>query len=177
VTNVEDPAATATYGSRYVFGKIDQRELAASVRVDWTFSPKFSLQVYLQPLISVGTYSELKELRTPRTYTFNKYGEDNGSTIAYNETAAEYTVDPDGAGSAAPFTFSNPDFNLTSLRGNAVLRWEFLPGSTAFFVWTHSTYIEEDPGTFDFGRDFGKLFGNENFYDVFLVKIAYWLHP
>jgi len=177
VTNQEDPAAAATYGTRHVFAKIDQREVSASVRVDWTFSPKLSLQVYLQPLIAVGAYSEFKELRSPRTYTFNRYGEDNGSTISYDAAAEEYTVDPDGSGGASPFTFSNPDFNFKSLRGNAVLRWEFLPGSTAFLVWTHSNYNLEHPGTFDFGRDFGSLFNNENFEDVFLLKIAYWIHP
>ncbi len=177
VSNREDPTATATYGSRHVFGKIDQRELSASVRLDWTFSPKFSLQIYVQPLIAVGTYSDFKELRSPRSYSFNRYGQDNGSTISYDESAGEYTVDPDGAGSAVPFTFSNPDFNFKSLRGNAVLRWEFLPGSTAFLVWTHSNYNVDHPGTFDFGRDFGDLFNNENFEDVFLIKIAYWIHP
>ncbi len=82
VMNHEDITATNTYGSRHVFGKIDQREISASVRVDWTFSPKLSLQLYLQPLISVGTYSDLKELKAPREYSFNRYGEDNGSTIA-----------------------------------------------------------------------------------------------
>jgi hypothetical protein len=177
VANVEDPAATATYGTRHVFGKIDQREVSASVRLDWTFSPKLSLQIFLQPLISVGAYSGFKELRAPRTYTFNRYGADNGSTIAYDEAGGEYGVDPDGGGPAASFTFSNPDFNVTSLRGNAVVRWEFLPGSTAFFVWTHSTHDDADPGSFDFGRDVGKLFGRENYDDVFLIKIAYWLHP
>ena len=177
VGNFEDATATATYGNRHVFGKIDQRELSASVRLDWTFTPKLSLQVYLQPLISVGKFSDFKELREPRTYTFNRFGVDNGSTISYDEGNGEYGVDPDGGGPATALTIPNPDFNVTSLRGNAVVRWEFLPGSTAFFVWTHSTYDESDPGSFDYGRDFGKLFSTKNYDDVFLIKIAYWLHP
>lgn len=177
VANVPDPTAAATYGTRHVFGKIDQREISASVRLDWTFTPKLSLQVYLQPLVSVGAYSAFKELREPRSYTFNRYGEDNGSTISYDAEGGQYTVDPDGAGPAGSLSFSNPDFNFASLRGNAVVRWEFLPGSTAFFVWTHSNFDDSDPGTLDYGRDFGKLFSNGNHDDVFLVKVAYWLHP
>ncbi len=177
VSNVEDPTATATYGTRHIFGKIDQREMSASVRLDWTFTPKLSLQLYLQPLISVGAYSAFKELKEPRTYTFNKYGEDNGSTIAYDGLNGEYTVDPDGGGPAETLTFSNPDFNLSSLRGNAVVRWEFLPGSTAFLVWTHSNYSNTDPGTVDFARDVSKVFSTVNYDDVFMVKIAYWIHP
>jgi hypothetical protein len=180
VGNFGDPTATATYGERYVFGKIDLREVSASVRLDWTFTPKLSLQVYLQPLVSVGTYTEFKELKEPHTYTFNVYGQDNGSTITQTPDAdgrPQYSVDPDGTGPAETLTFANPDFNLTSLRGNAVLRWEFLPGSTAFLVWTHSNYTETDPGTFDFARDFEKAFSTVNYDDVFLLKIAYWIHP
>jgi hypothetical protein len=178
VGNFEDPTATATYGNRHVFGKIDLREVSGSVRVDWTFTPKLSLQVYLQPLISVGAYSEFKELKEPHTYTFNHYGTDNGSTIGYDSAQGEYIVDPDGsAGPAESFSFTNPDFNLTSLRGNAVLRWEFLPGSTAYLVWTHSNYSDTDPGSLDYGREIDKVFSNQNYDDVFMLKIAYWIHP
>jgi hypothetical protein len=177
VGNFTDPAATATYGQRHVFGKIDQQELSASIRIDWTFTPRLSLQVYLQPLISVGDYSGYKELKEPRTYTFNTYGEDNGSTISYSGASREYTVDPDGSGPAESLSFQNPDFNLSSLRGNAVLRWEFLPGSTAFLVWTHSNYSNADPGSLDFGRDVSKVFSTVNYDDVVMLKIAYWIHP
>ena len=178
VSNVPDPTATATHGTRHIFGKIDQREISASVRLDWTFTPKLSLQLYLQPLISVGSYSGFKELKEPHTYTFNVYGQDNGSTISGDVTNAEYTVDPDGGGGPAePLTFHNPDFNFTSLRGNAVLRWEFLPGSTAFLVWTHSNYTDTDPGSVDYARDLDKVFSTTNYDDVILLKIAYWLHP
>ncbi len=174
VTNVDDPSATATYGIRPVFAKIDQREYSASIRLDWTFTPRLSLQLYMQPLISVGSYSEFKELKAPGTYTFNRYGEDNGSTIA--QTADGYEVDPDGTGAHA-FTVGNPDFNFKSLRGNAVLRWEYLPGSTLYFVWTQNRTSFDDPGNFDLGRDLGHTFGARDYDSAFLIKLAYWWHP
>jgi hypothetical protein len=174
VTNIDDASAVTTLGTRPVFAKIDQREYSASIRLDWTFTPKLSLQLYMQPLISVGTYSEFKELRMPGTYTFNRYGVDNGSSIA--QTDAGYEIDPDGTGQHA-FAIDNPDFNFKSLRGNAVLRWEYLPGSTLYFVWTQSRTNFDNPGTFDFGRDLGNTFGARDYDSAFLVKLAYWWHP
>ncbi|HTP13567.1 MAG TPA: DUF5916 domain-containing protein [Bacteroidota bacterium] len=173
VTSVQDPLATQTYGTRYVFGTILQKEFSANIRLDWTFTPKLSLQLFLQPLISTGQYTAFKEFARPRTLDFTTYGE-NGSTISY--ASGTYTVDPDGAGPAPSFTFDNPDFNYKSLRGNAVLRWEYMPGSTLYFAWSHNRTNELDPGNFDFTRDFGHLFsGIED--NVFLVKISYWINP
>jgi hypothetical protein len=173
VENVVDPAATATYGSRYIFGRLDQTEVSASIRLDWTFTPKLSLQLYLQPLISVGSYTEFKELRQPDTYTFNYYGE-NGSTIM--KTDESYSVDPDGGGPLNSFSFDDPDFNYKSLRGNLVLRWEYLPGSTVYLVWTQNRINEDDPGEFSFERDMENLW-NAGTDNVFLVKISYWFNP
>jgi hypothetical protein len=173
VDNIPDPTATVTYGTRHVFGQIDQTEVSAGIRADWTFTPKLSLQVYLQPLISVGHYTDFKELRQPDTYTFNRYGE-GSSTITKNQEA--YTVDPDGPGNAAPFSFDDPDFNYKSLRGNVVLRWEYLPGSTIYVAWTQSRINEEDPGEFDFRRDLRNLMSTIG-DNVFLVKVSYWFNP
>jgi hypothetical protein len=173
VDNFEDPTATATYGGRYVFARLDQKEFSASVRLDWTFTPKLSLQLYVQPLISVGHYTAFKELKQPDTYSFNNYGE-NGSTI--NESDEVYTVDPDGVGPANSFTFDDPDFNFKSLRGNVVLRWEYLPGSTLYLVWTQNRINEENPGEFNLNKDFSELLSTTA-DNVFLVKISYWINP
>jgi hypothetical protein len=173
---VPDTLASNTYGNRYVFGKLDQTEFSSSIRMDYTFTPKLTLQLYIQPLISVGSYNKFKELKKPSTYTFNNYGE-NSSTISYSAVSDEYTVDPDGAGSAEPFKFSNPNFNYKSLRGNAVLRWEFLPGSTMYIVWTRGNENYDDAGDFSFGRDLKNLLGKPNYENVFLVKFSYWWNP
>jgi hypothetical protein len=173
IGSFEDATATSTYGHRYVFGKLDQKEFSGNIRLDWTFTPKLSLQLFVQPLVSVGGYMEFKELKQPGTYTFNRYGE-GISTIEFAN--GKYTVDPDGAGSVKPFTFENPDFNFKSLRGNAVLRWEYLPGSTLFLVWTQERLNFDNPGEYRFGRDFSKLLDSSP-NNVLLLKVAYWLNP
>jgi hypothetical protein len=172
VDSFDDPTATSTYSSRYVFANMDQTELSASLRLNWTFTPKLSLQTYLQPLISSGNYYSFKELARPSSYEFNTYGED-GSSISMTEDT--YNVDPDGPGPADTFEFDNPDFNFKSLRGNMVLRWEYRPGSTLYLVWTQQRYEEEIIGDFQFSRSFKRLWTSPA-DNIFMIKFTYWLN-
>ena len=168
VTTVADPLATRTYGNRYVFATMHQRQLNLPMRVDWTFSPTLSFQLYAQPLISAGDYGGFKELNRPLSLDWRVYG----SEIAYNAAANSYTVDP-GSGEQ-PFTFDNPSFDLRTLRGSAVLRWEFRPGSALYVAWNENRNDTLPTGAFRFARDArGILRAPSN--DVFMIKIAYWL--
>ena len=142
-----DSTAVATYGGRYLFAKIDQKEISANIRLDWTFTPQLSLQLYLQPLISVGTYSQFKELARPGAYEFNSFSEADSSITLQSD--GSYNIRPQGInGPATVHNEGNPDFNYKSLRGNAVLRWEYLPGSSLYIVWTHQKTDSEDPGDY-----------------------------
>lgn len=169
ITKIPDPSMTETYGIRYICSDIVQETLAAEIRLSWTFTPKLSLQAYLQPFLGTGDYTRFKEFARPKTFDFNLFGE-NGSTIAFE--GGFYRVDPDGPGPAAPFAFREPDFNMKSMRGTVVLRWEYLPGSTAYAVWTQNRADYSHPGDFDPGRDLGLLLEapGEN---IFLLKFSY----
>ena len=170
VRSVVDPLKTSTYGVRYVLSDIDQKTLPVEVRVNWTFTPRLSLQAYLQPYIGTGDYYAFKELHAARTFDFDYYG-DGDSTISFADGV--YTVDPDGAGGpAAPFTFNDPDFNLKSLRGTVVLRWEYRPGSMLYFVWTQRRADYSHPGDFKLWRDLGDLFQAPG-ANIFMVKFSY----
>jgi hypothetical protein len=173
VGNYTDATATNTYGTRYVFANIDQKTLSANIRFNWTFTPTLSLQLFLQPLLAVGNYFNYKEVAKPKTLDLNEYGK-NGSTITYDNASGEYIIDPDGVGSAKSFSVGNPNFNFKSLRGNAVLRWEAMPGSILYFVWSHDQQNYDDAGEFIFGRDLRNLWKSEG-NDVFMVKFSYWL--
>ncbi len=170
VTQRGDPTATATYGSRYLFSRIAQESIELSTRVEWTFNSRLTLQMYLQPYVAAGDYYEFKEVARPRSMEYHVYGSGAG-TISQNEGV--YTVDPDGEGAALPFTFSDPDFNYRSLRGSAVLRWEFRPGSAMYLVWNENREGAVTTGTFDLGRDAGALADIPS-DDVLMVKVSYW---
>ncbi|HYQ95710.1 MAG TPA: DUF5916 domain-containing protein, partial [Candidatus Eisenbacteria bacterium] len=172
VATVPDTTAAATYGSRYVFATLEQTSISLDTRLSWTFSPKLSLQLYLQPFVVTGLYKDLKELAAPRGYDFSVYGRSTG-TIQRDSTGV-YRIDPDGAGPASVFPVGDPSFNFRSLLGNAVLRWEYRPGSAVFLVWQQSRSEQQPFGDFDFSRDFRAVFesGPEN---IIAVKATYWL--
>jgi hypothetical protein len=176
VTSVADPTSTRFFGRRYVFADLVQRTIAASLRLDWTFRPSVTLAVFAQPFISAVDFREFKEFDAPRSLSKTIYSHTPGKvTVNRNPDGSvdEYVIDPDLGGPAAPFTISNPDFNFRSLRGNAVLRWEYRPGSTMFFVWTQLRSGESGYGNLDFSRDRAALF-RERPANIFLVKVSYW---
>ena len=172
VDNFKDKFATETYNTRYVFGDMEQETIAANIRLNWTITPKMSLQLFLQPLISVGKYSNFKELAQPSTLNFNDYSVIG--SVSYDEENEEYSVDPDGTGPADSFVFTNPNFNYKSLRGTVVFRWELLPGSIFYLVWSQDRANFDNPGEFKFSRDFDDLIRAET-NDIFLAKFSYWL--
>jgi hypothetical protein len=70
----------------------------------------------------------------------------------------------------------NYDFNYSALNSTMLLRWEYLPGSTLYLVWTRSRPNFDDTiNDLDFSRDFNRFFssGADN---LFLIKASYWLN-
>ena len=184
VTSVSDPTATATFGRRYVFAALDQTTLGIETRLNVTFTPRLTLEIYAQPFVATNDFGALKELRAPRTFDFAVYGVDAGT--ATRDSAGRTTVDPDGAGPARAFGVDDRDFTLASLRGNAVLRWEWRPGSTLYVVWQQER--AEQLGGVEAtlrGRELGRLAFTDDFADlmrvrpvnVLMFKVSYWLNP
>ena len=134
-----------TIGPHYVFSGLDQHIFELGTRADWTIKSTLSLQLYLQPFIAAGDYHEFRELARPRSSSY------------------------------VPFAYdSNPDFDFRSLRGSAVARWEFRPGSALYVVWNENRSDTLGVGNFRLRRDVSAL-RHAPSNDVFLVKISYWL--
>ena len=70
-------------------------------------------------------------------------------------------------------SFTDRDFNVRSLIGNAIFRWEYRPGSAIFLVWQRQQEDEAMLGTFDFSRDARALF-RAPARTIFLIKASYW---
>ncbi|MFQ6038120.1 MAG: DUF5916 domain-containing protein, partial [Candidatus Aminicenantales bacterium] len=169
IRKVPDAAMQETFGARYVFGRLFQRVVSAEIRVNWIFTPRLSLQAYLQPFLAVGVYDRYKELARPKSQDFTVY-EESGGTVVFS--GGGVSIDPDGPGPYTPFSFGNPDFNYKSFRGTMVLRWEYQSGSTLYFVWTQNRQDFSHPGEFRLGRDLGNLFTAPG-DNIFLLKISY----
>jgi hypothetical protein len=168
VGEFDDATVTNTYGKRYVFAEMKQLELGSPLRVNWTFTPALSLQLYMQPLYSTGDYFGFKELAKPGTNDYHCY---SASEISYSD--GNYTVIPSGAEQA--FSFSQPDYSFASLRGNVILRWEYSPGSTFYLVWTNSQSQSESQSLFDWTPRMEKLM-HTNADNIVLLKATYWFN-
>jgi len=174
VDSYDDATATGTYGRRYVFADFSQRTFSTTVRLNWVFSPTLSLQVYAQTLFSSGEYQDFKALREAGTDGFLVYGE-GASTAVFDRpvTPTVATLDADGVGPAPSYTIDHPNFNWASLRGNAVLRWQYSPGSTLYLVWTQSRWDTVQDTEFAFRRSFNRL-ALAPVENIFLLKLTYW---
>lgn len=146
VTAVTDPAATATFGKRYVFADLEQRSFELATRVDWTLSSRLSFQLYMQPFIAAGDYHDHRSLVRARSADYEPY---------------------DGA-------IGNSDFNFRSVRASTVVRWEFRPGSALYVVWNENRAGVVDVGDFRLRRDIHGI-SDAPSHDVLLVKVSYWI--
>ena len=144
--NVVDGTGT----THYTFARLDQHVAALTSRLDITATRRLSLQLYASPFVATGAYSNQKELADP------------GAT----RYAARYKAYGNGA--------ALEGFNFKQFRSNTVVRWEYRPGSTLFFVWSQGRQQDAlNPGTFEAGRDLRDLFRARP-DNTLLVKAAYW---
>ncbi|MGH7672836.1 MAG: DUF5916 domain-containing protein, partial [Gemmatimonadales bacterium] len=179
VDSYADSAYTAFDGRRYVFARLEQNSLSMDTRFNVTFSPTLTLELFMQPFIASGDFSRYNEFAAPRASRRLVYGRDIGTVgVTPPATAgdpATITVDADSAGPAPSYSFPDPTFTFRSLRGNAVLRWEYRPGSTLFAVWTRSSRLPSlRRGEIDFREDAGAIFRGPS-ENIFLIKVNYWL--
>ncbi len=177
VTAVPDTIAPTPgfAGVRYVFSDLRQNEIVMNTRFNITFTPNLTFELFVQPLISSGRFSRFKEYAAPRSLQRLVYGEDVGSVTIQPGSPRTFIIDPDGGGGPdSSFQIPDPSFTFRSLRGNAVLRWEYRPGSTLYLVWTRNSASVLSRGTIDFSADADALFRGpaEN---IFLLKVNFWL--
>jgi len=134
----------------YVYGTLDRHIVDITVRTTYALNRDLTLQVFLQPFVAVGDYSDIRRLARPRSFEFEPF-------------ERQYLA-----------AYDNPDFNRKSLRGNVVLRWEYVRGSTLYVAWNMSSSDTTRPGVFTPWRDFGDAFRAPGTHAL-LVKASYWL--
>jgi hypothetical protein len=173
VATVPDSTATATYGARYVFGPLEQTTLAASLRANVTFTPSLSLQLYAEPFTSGARSVDLRELRRARSAEIVSYRDDPSAHVV-RLASGDYRVTRTQAGGVVrTFDVPDPDARYRSLRGSAVLRWEYRPGATLFVVWQHVRSDYETGARYGGVADLRSLFGLPP-QNVLLLKANYW---
>ncbi len=172
-----------TFGQRYLFADLERTELSLETRLNVAFSNHLSLQLFAQPLLSSGDYVGYKQFLAPETFNFDELVEGGFAEVGGEARCVggrtcvdpnnERYIDFDGDG-VADTSFDDRSFNVRSLVGNAVLRWEYRPGSTIFVVWQRQQIDRIADGEFTFRRDLSALL-DAPANNVFMLKVNYWL--
>jgi Domain of unknown function (DUF5916)/Carbohydrate family 9 binding domain-like len=150
VTNVGAPLSDTVH---YTFAHLEQKTFGLTTRANWTVSPALSFQFYGQPFISTGSFTNWREVADPRA----------------KDREARFRPYRSGV--------NPPGFNVKQFNANAVLRWEYRPGSTLFVVWQQGrAQGDRNLGTFELGRDMRDLFSAHP-DNTLLVKASWWLNP
>ncbi len=166
--DTQSGGSAATYGDRYIFSFIERSSLRLQTRLNFAFTPDLTLEWYAEPFAASGRYHDFGELDAARSKDLRFYGTD-GTTIEEIERGIYEVTD-----GSDTFQIEQEDFNILSYRTNLVLRWEWRPGSTLFFVWQQNR-AGYDP--------IGNRVGPSNLFDAvsaqgdnFLaVKLTYWI--
>lgn len=155
--------------AHYVHGRIEQSTVGVTARVDYAFTPTLSLQIYAQPFVSAGSYTDYRQISDPVAARYA----DRFETLDAEVTDGVVRADLDGDGTRE--SFGAPDFNFKQFRSNTVLRWEYRPGSTLYLVWSQGRNHYLGSGDFDLGADMRRLFSVEP-DNVFMIKASYWFN-
>jgi len=133
-------------GDTSVFADMSRRQVTFHVSTAWLVNRDLSFQLSAEGLISGIDYGHYRRYQGGNSY---------GPTLA---------------------GFDDYDYNYSALNSTMLIRWEYLPGSTMYLVWTRArSQFDDQVNNLDFNRDFDRFFskGAEN---LFLIKASYWLN-
>ena len=158
-----------TYYNRYIFAKVRSNTLSAEIRINYAFYNDLTIEFYAEPFAAARIFTDYGELKAAKSSEILIYGTENTEILKNND--GNYTIND----AEHTFNIRNHDLNYISFRSNLVLRWEWLPGSTLYFVWQQNRA--------KFSR-FDRLIGTNEFFDSFTqdginslaLKISYWIN-
>jgi len=151
---------------RYILGKIDQKTLGITFRVDYNITPELSIQYYGSPYATIGKYSDFKRVTNPRANNYSGRFAELTPTLNGSNT---YEVSDNNNN----YNFGNPNFNFSQFRSNLVFRWEYRPGSQLYLVWSQDRTTFSQPGSQNLNDSMSGIkgiFPN----NILLAKFNYW---
>jgi hypothetical protein len=120
------------YVAPRIMGRMKQETYDLTLKLQANLTPDVSLQFYGSPFTSSATFSQFKEAADTRSAVYEaRFQAFAPASLSY--TDGVYTAE----GRQGSVSFANPDFSFHEFRSNLVARWEYLPGSTLYFVWEH----------------------------------------
>jgi hypothetical protein len=157
----------------YFLGFVDQKTMRLTFRASYNITPDLSIQYYASPFFAARKYSEIKKVLNPRADNYNdRFYKYNDKEIKFDKTSNSFLIDDNNDGKNE-FILNNPDMSFKELHSNLVLKWEYNPGSTIYFVWSQGRIESENYRSMVFNRDMEQLY---NVYpdNIFIIKINHW---
>ncbi len=152
----------------WLLGTVDNRNLGMTLRIDWAITPELTIQYYGSPFVSIGDYSELKEVTHPMDAYENRFRK-----IPFERSGKDYLLDSNGDGVYSRELMIVLPFSCHQFRNNL----KYCVGNTfrvlLYTLSGHGTgQVTMQQGPFSFGeaQADGRVFpGN-----VFMIKLNYW---
>lgn len=149
-------------------GRMQQNTFGITLKAQVNITPDLSIQYYGSPFTSVAGFSDFKLAAETKSNSYsNRFSRIDHQNISYQDGI--YKV----AGESGNFTFRNPDFSFNEFRSNLVVRWEYLSGSTVYFVWENSRTNRDDSFRPGWGNNLDRLFGLAA-NNTLVMKLNYW---
>ncbi len=166
--------AASVDGSRWILGRIDQDVWNITFRANLAVTPELTVQYYGSPFIATGRYADFKKAtRTLAEAYEDRFHRYSASEIAYRSAENRYDVTESSTNGNVQYSFDNPDFSFQQFRSNLVVRWEYKPGSSLYFVWSQGRtgYLPTwNRGLGDNWNDLWRTPAD----NIVLVKVSYW---
>jgi len=160
---------------KYIIGDMSQDRFSLNFRLNFSITPDLSIEYFGQPFVAVGDFTRLKEVRDARSFIDEeKWHQFTENELTYNSEDEIYLVDENQDGET-DYSFDNPNFNVQKFISNLVIRWEYIPGSTVYLVWSQGRNGDSSYNNLSFSRDMKDLFRVYP-HNIFLLKFSYRLN-
>lgn len=157
---------------RTIVSEVDQRSLYVTARLNYNITPDLTVQYYGQPFIFRALYKNYGFVTDPLNKNYNaRFHRYDDAEIFRKDDS--FLIDEDRNG-VPDYSFDKPDFNYIQFRSNLVVRWEYIPGSELYLVWSQGA----EPNA---GQDLDTPLARslfDNVFDskatnIFLLKMTY----
>lgn len=158
----------------YIVAALNRKSFQFNFRINYSVTPDLSIQYWGQPYFFSGNYDNFqKVIDAGNSSYYDQFHVYTDDEISYDQTDDSYLIDASGNGQP-DYSFSNPDFSFYEFRSNFVIRWEYIPGSVAYFVWSQGRNGNVGQGDFFIQDRIVDLFDAAP-SNIFLLKISYRL--
>jgi len=151
-----------------IVGRMEQQTYGLTMRLQANITPDFSIQWNGAPFTSTAKYKNFKKAMKPesrvRDDRFHRFSPDE---ISYSNNSYQINYN------AERYSFNNPDFNFNEFRSIMVARWEYLPGSTLYFVWEYSMSNRAGAYLPGWNHNLDRMFGLPS-TNIVMVKLNYF---